>query len=104
MGDMDSSPELSKAPKVLQDELLFPYLSGVRFTQHLLKAGNGWPDFYKVFAKPPVSTQQIMHPDLYLQGVMPAKIEIPATKGRDFRPTGKNWMKITWANLACRKS
>ena len=33
MGDVDSSPELSKAPKVLQDELLFPYLAGIRFTQ-----------------------------------------------------------------------
>jgi hypothetical protein len=81
MGDMDSSPELSKAPKVLQDELLFPYIAGIRFTQHLLKAGNGWPDFYKVFDKPPVSTQQILHPDLYLQGVVPAKIDLPATKG-----------------------
>jgi hypothetical protein len=81
MGDMDSSPELSKAPKVLQDELLFPYIAGIRFTQHLLKAGNGWPDFYKVFDKPPVSTQQIMHPELYLQGVMPAKVDLPATKG-----------------------
>ena len=81
MGDMDSSPELSKAPKVLQDELLFPYLAGIRFTQKLLKAGNGWPDFYKVFDKAPVSTQQIMHPDMYLQGVVPAKIELPATKG-----------------------
>ena len=27
IGDLDSSPELSKAPKVLQDELLFPYHS-----------------------------------------------------------------------------
>jgi hypothetical protein len=81
LGDLDSSPELSKAPKVLQDELLFPYLAGITFTQHLLKAGNGWPDFYRVFDKPPVSTQQIMHPDLYLQGVVPAKIDLPATKG-----------------------
>ncbi len=81
MGDVDSSPELSKAPKVLQDELLFPYLSGIQFTQHLLKAGNGWPDFYKVFDKPPASTQQIMHPELYLQGVLPAKVDLPAAKG-----------------------
>jgi hypothetical protein len=81
MGDVDSSPELSKAPKVLQDELLFPYLAGITFTQHILKAGNGWPDFYKVFEKPPASTQQIMHPDLYLQGVMPAKVDLPAAKG-----------------------
>ena len=74
MGDVDSSPELAKAPKILQDELLFPYLAGTKFTQRVLKASNGWPDFHKVFEKPPVSTQQIMHPDLYLQGVAPPKI------------------------------
>ncbi len=90
MGDMDSSPELNKAPKVLQDELLFPYLAGITFTQHLLKAGNGWPDFYKVFEKPPASTQQIMHPDLYLKGVMPAKVELPATKG----VVSSDWKKL----------
>ena len=81
MGDLDDKSELSKAPKVIQDELLFPYIAGIKFTQNLLKAGNGWPDFYKVFDKPPVSTQQIMHPELYLQGVAPAKVEVPDTKG-----------------------
>lgn len=81
MGDPDSSPELAKAPKVLQDELMFPYLEGTTFTQRVLKASGGWPDFPKVFAKPPVSTQQIMHPDLYLQGVVPPKIKLPDTAG-----------------------
>jgi hypothetical protein len=81
MGDPTSSPELSKAPKVLQDELLFPYLAGTTFTQSVLKSSSGWPDFHKVFEKPPVSTQQIMHPDLYLQGVQPPKIALPKTDG-----------------------
>jgi hypothetical protein len=80
MGDPGSSPVLSSAPKVLQDELLFPYLAGTTFTQSVLKASSGWPDFHKVFEKPPVSTQQIMHPQMYLQGVMPPKIELPETK------------------------
>jgi hypothetical protein len=95
LGDLDSSPELSKAPKVLQDELLFPYLAGIRFTQHLLKAGNGWPDFYRVFDKPPVSTQQIMHPDLYLRGAVPAKIELPAAKG----VISSDWKKLDENNM-----
>jgi hypothetical protein len=95
MGDLDSSPELSKAPKVLQDELLFPYISGIAFTQHLLKAGNGWPDFYKVFDKPPASTQQIMHPDLYLKGVLPAKVDLPATKGL----ISADWKKLDENNM-----
>ena len=90
MGDLDSSPELSKAPKVLQDELLFPYIAGIRFTQQLLKAGNGWPDFYRVFDQPPVSTQQILHPDLYLHGVVPVKIDLPLTKG----VVSSDWKKL----------
>jgi hypothetical protein len=81
MGDVDSSPELSKAPKILQDELLFPYLAGIKFSQHVLQASNGWPDFHKVFERPPASTQQIMHPDLYLQNLAPPKIKLPETKG-----------------------
>lgn len=95
LGDVDSSPELAKAPKVLQDELLFPYLSGIIFTQHLLKARNGWPDFYTVFDKPPLSTQQIMHPDLYLQGVAPAKVELPATAGA----IPSEWKKLDENNM-----
>jgi len=95
LGDLDSSPELAKAPKILQDELLFPYLSGITFTQQVLKAKNGWPGFYVVFAKPPLSTQQIMHPDLYLQGVAPTKVELPATGGA----LSSEWKKLDENNM-----
>src|SRR5580693_10202947 len=95
IGDLDDKSELSKAPKVIQDELLFPYIAGIKFTQNLLKAANGWPDFYKVFDKPPVSTQQIMHPDLYLQGVAPGKVEMPATKG----VVSSDWKKLDENNM-----
>jgi hypothetical protein len=95
MGDVDSSPELSRAPKVLQDELLFPYLAGITFTQHILKATNGWPEFYRVFDKPPASTQQIMHPDLYLRGVVPGKVELPAAQG----VVSSDWKKLDENNM-----
>jgi len=95
MGDVDSSSELSKAPKVLEDELLFPYLAGTKFTQRLLQASNGWPGFYKVFDKPPLSTQQVMHPDLYLQGVTPPKITLPATAGL----ISADWKKLDENNM-----
>jgi hypothetical protein len=95
MGDPDSSPELAKAPKVLQDELLFPYLAGETFTQRVLKASSGWPDFHKVYENPPVSTQQIMHPDLYLQGVVPPKITLPETVGL----ISADWKKLDENNM-----
>ena len=77
VGDTSSSPLFSKAPMVIRDELLFPYLAGMDFTQAVLKATSGWPDFGRVFANPPQSTQQIMHPDLYLNGVTRAPVTLP---------------------------
>jgi hypothetical protein len=95
MGDPNSSPELAKAPKVIQDELMFPYLAGMTFTQQVLKASNGWPDFHRIFENPPASTQQIMHPDLYLQGIKPPKLLLPEAKGA----IPAEWKKLDENNM-----
>ncbi len=73
----DKSPQLAKAPPYVRDELLFPYLAGTTFTQRFLSAHSGWADFHKVFENPPVSTQQILHPDLYFKGVAPKPVALP---------------------------
>src|SRR5579863_35803 len=78
--EMDKDPNLAKAPQFIRDELLFPYLAGAVFTQQVLKATSGWPDFKKVFENPPVSTQQILHPGLYLQDVKPIAVALPDLK------------------------
>ena len=78
--NMDKDPLLSKAPMVIRDSLLFPYLAGTTFSQQFLKAHNGWTDLKLVFENPPVSTQQIMHPDLYLHDVKPASVTLPDWK------------------------
>jgi len=77
LGDVNTNPELSKAPMIIRDELLFPYAAGVIFTQHVLRATSGWQDFGQVFANPPASTQQIMHPDLYFKHVEPVPVTLP---------------------------
>jgi hypothetical protein len=79
--EMDKDPNLSKAPIYIRDELLFPYLAGTGFTQEFLKAHSGWKDIHLVFENPPVSTQQILHPDLYLNGTKPVAVTLPAWKG-----------------------
>ncbi|MGA9633415.1 MAG: hypothetical protein WBQ63_18460 [Candidatus Acidiferrales bacterium] len=81
LDEMDKDPNLVKAPIYIRDGLLFPYLAGASFTQQFLRAHDGWPDLKLVFQNPPVSTQQIMHPDLYLKGVAPQKIVLPEWKG-----------------------
>lgn len=80
VGEMDKDPKLSKAPIYIRDSLIFPYLAGVTFTQQFLKAHDGWQDLHLVFEHPPVSTQQIMHPDKYLDGVQPLPIKLPDWK------------------------
>jgi hypothetical protein len=77
VGDMGGTPSLKKAPPFLKDALVFPYFAGLTFSADMLKA-NGWTGLPAVFAKPPVSTQQIMHPGLYHSGKKPAEVSLPA--------------------------
>jgi hypothetical protein len=81
MEEMDKDPNLAKAPGYIRDELLFPYLAGTSFSQQFLKAHSGWADLNLLFKNPPVSTQQILHPEMYLSGVKPAIVTLPDWKG-----------------------
>ncbi len=93
--EMDKDSNLAKAPIVIRDGLLFPYLAGTSFTQQFLKAHTGWADLHLLFERPPVSTQQIMHPDFYLKDVGPAKVTMPKLKGvvpADWKPLEENVM------------
>ena len=78
--EMDKDPNLAKAPPFVRDELLFPYLEGAKFTQRVLKATGSWADFQKVFKDPPLSTQQILHPDLYFDHLKPETVRLPHLK------------------------
>lgn len=80
LAEMAQDPVMAKAPIYIQDSLMFPYLEGTAFSQQFLKAHTGWSDLKLLFQNPPVSTQQILHPDLYLKGVKPAAVTLPGWK------------------------
>ncbi|HKN73600.1 MAG TPA: hypothetical protein VJW94_00380 [Candidatus Acidoferrum sp.] len=88
-GDMSKSPKLQEAPQFLKDGMIFPYFGGLTFSTAILKAG-GWNGLSAVFAKPPISTQQIMHPALYKSGRAPASITVPSFQ----KLLGPDWTKI----------
>jgi hypothetical protein len=69
-------PVLASAPLYIRASLLFPYRDGFRF-QHALVQKLGDSAFTKVFKEAPVSSQQILHPDMYLNGVQPADPAVP---------------------------
>jgi len=77
IGDLDDTPTMKKAPPFLRASLIFPYLAGLSFSAAILKP-NGWSSMPRVFANPPVSSQQIMHPALYKTGKTPVPVTLPS--------------------------
>lgn len=76
LGNLSDTPTLAKAPPFIKDALIFPYLNGLQFSLSVLKS-SGWPGLPGMFEKPPASTQQILHPELYRSGQKPADIQEP---------------------------
>ncbi len=89
IGELESTPTLKSAPPFLKDALIFPYISGLNFSAVVLKS-SGWPALSSVFEKPPVSTQQILHPAAYKAGKTPATVSIPVFD----KMLGKDWAKL----------
>ena len=71
---------LEKMPAVLRESLLFSYTSGLTFTQRLHSSG-GWAAVDAAFAKPPASTEQILHPEKYGSGEAPTIVDLPDDLG-----------------------
>jgi hypothetical protein len=78
-------PVFDQAPLYIRETLMFPYTRGMAF-QHAVYERSGQRAFSEVFRDPPVSTQQILHPDMYFSRVAPLKPAVPqGPKGRDWR-------------------
>ncbi|HLK21858.1 MAG TPA: hypothetical protein VKT81_23075 [Bryobacteraceae bacterium] len=69
-------PVFSKAPRYIRESLVFPYAAGMLF-QNAVFRKQGRDSFSEVFTHPPLSTQQIMHPDLYLEHHAPQNPPVP---------------------------
>ena len=89
IGDMADTPQLKKAPVFLKDALMFPYLAGLTFSAAVLKP-SGWEGLARIFTSPPVSTQQILHPELYTSRKVPASISLPSLE----KTLGAGWSKL----------
>ena len=59
-----SWPVYDRAPPVLKQQLLFPYRHGFPFIQAALSR-LGWHGLQQLYRQPPVSTEQILHPEKY---------------------------------------
>lgn len=53
-------------PLILKNSLIFPYFSGLKFVYEIFTKG-GWEDVNKLLLSPPSSTEQIIHPEKYIE-------------------------------------
>ncbi|MEK6408488.1 MAG: hypothetical protein AABN34_16290 [Acidobacteriota bacterium] len=87
-GDAKNYPVLASAPKVLKENLQFPYLYGAGFVAAVLK-NSSWRALDSSYETLPASTEQIMHPERFLNRDNPVKIELPDLGGA----LGPDWKK-----------
>jgi len=56
---------LSQVPEAIKEELLFQYYGGVSFVSRVL-GQRGWSGVNQLYESPPLSTEQVLHPERYL--------------------------------------
>lgn len=84
----NESPVFGGAPVFLQEDFMFPYTYGQAFVEHLYNQG-GWEAVNQAYQNPPVSTRQILHPELYPAN-QPLSVNLP-----DFEAIlGDGWREL----------
>jgi hypothetical protein len=62
---MAGGKTLREAPPILSESMIFPYFRGMVFCARQTNDG-GWKALDAAYRKPPLSTEQILHPEKYL--------------------------------------
>lgn len=94
--DPPESPAFDNSPPYVQQSLLFPYDAGFGFVQALIAAG-GLDAVNAAFENPPISTEQIMHPEKFISDPqdVPLEVDMP-----DLAPAlGDGWSETYQGTL-----
>ena len=79
-------PGTEDMPRFLLSQLLFAYFGGQRFVESLLELSPDWKVVDHAYrSRPPVSTEQIIHPEKYLAGERPLPAPRPGRPGPGWR-------------------
>ncbi len=88
---MSGGKALREAPVILSETMLFPYLRGLVFCARLTNDG-GWEALNAAYRRPPISTEQIIHPEKYAaEPDPPTAVDLGALDvGKDWKEAGRN--------------
>lgn len=68
--------ELERSPALLNAWMSFPYEQGAAFVAEVFSTG-GWEAVNELYENPPVSTEQLLHPERYRAGEKPVDVPLP---------------------------
>ena len=84
-----SDSEMMKAPRIVVETVLFPVREGADFVAELFGT-DGWDAVNAAYNNPPISTEQVLHPERYLEGEEPHLTTLP-----DISPDlGRGWNEV----------
>jgi hypothetical protein len=94
-----SMPVFARAPLVVREALIFPYLAGAEFMHWW--ASSPFRDSVPYGARMPVSTEQILFPDRYARGDAPMALAFPADSAVLYEDVlGESEIRVLMARLA----
>ncbi len=82
------SPIFDSAPQYMQEDFLFPYTQGYEFVSTIYDE-NGFAGIDHAFRNPPVSTEQILHPEKYPVD-LPETVTLPEVEAM----LGDGWREL----------
>lgn len=93
--ESENAPDLSGIPDFLINQLSFPYVQGSTFLQYVYDDGDGdgvagFEAVDAVWENPPLSSEQILHPDAYANGDEPQIVALPPLSDT----LGVGWTRI----------
>ncbi len=75
---LPTAPEVAGAPPVVRDQLVLPYLVGLDFVRAVWQRG-GADAIQKAWARPPESSEQVLHPEKYFAHESPRPVDVSYT-------------------------
>jgi hypothetical protein len=93
-----SMPVFAKAPLIVREALIFPYLAGAEFMHWWKESGR---DSVPYGPRMPVSTEQILFPDRYARGDAPVALAFPPDTGIVYEDVlGEGEIRVLMSQLA----
>ena len=86
-GGANASEQIDKAPRVLREQILFPYLQGMIWVTQIHRQG-GWEAVTAAYKNLPKSTEQVFHYEKYTANELPQKVtvrDLSSSLGRGWR-------------------